>query len=161
MGQIKYSSADLPQVPGARVAIVMSKWYREFSDAMCTKCLNVLQQAGCEGVPVHVVPGSLEIPLAVRRLLKIDPLLEAVIVFGVILKGDTYHFEMVKNLTMSGLERVMFEFDTPIINEILAVDTLDFVRVRSADDERNKGLEAARAAAEIISWRRSYPLEER
>lgn len=155
MAQVEYSSHSVPAIAGAKVAIIMSKWYGEYSRAMIAKCKEVLAVAGCEDPAVHVVPGCLEMPLAVRHLLKRDPKLEAVIVFGVILKGDTYHFDIVKDLTMSGLEKVMFEFDTPIINEILPVNRIEDAAARASDDNKNKGIEAGLAAAEIIAWRRA------
>jgi 6,7-dimethyl-8-ribityllumazine synthase len=65
---------------------------------------------------------------------------------------------MVKGLTMSGIERVMFERDVPIINEILPVDRLEYAEARCADDDKNKGIEAALAAIEIIEWRRRHPV---
>jgi 6,7-dimethyl-8-ribityllumazine synthase len=87
--------------------------------------------------------------------------LEAIIVFGIIVKGDTYHFDMVKNLCMSGLERVMFECDIPIINEIIPVDSLEYIKARAGDNDKNKGIEAGKAAVEIIDWRRRNPLPGR
>jgi 6,7-dimethyl-8-ribityllumazine synthase len=157
MAQTSYSTTQVPSVVGARTAVIISKWYREYTEPMVTKCLEILVMAGCPAPRVHVVPGSLEIPLAARRLVENDPTLESIIVFGVILKGDTYHFEMVKDLANSGLERVMFEHDIPIINEVLPVDTLEYVRARCADDDKNKGIEAGLAAAEIMAWRRANP----
>ena len=157
MAQTSYATTQVPRVDGARTAILISKWHREFTEAMAKKCLGVLQQAGCAQPKVHVVPGSLEIPLAAKRLVENDPSLESIIVFGVILKGDTYHFEMVKDLANSGIERVMFEYDIPIINEIIPVDTLEYVKARCADDDKNKGLEAGLAAVEIMAWRRENP----
>ena len=157
MAQTSYATTQVPRVDGARTAIIISKWYREFTESMVKKCLGVLEQAGCTPPKVHVVPGSLEIPLAAKRLVENDPSLESIIVFGVILKGDTYHFEMVKDLANSGIERVMFENDIPIINEIIPVDTLEYVKARCANDDKNKGLEAGLAAVEIMAWRRENP----
>lgn len=157
MAQTSYATTQVPFVENARTAIIISKWYREFTEQMVKKCLGVLQQAGCTQPQVHVVPGSLEIPLAAKRLVENDPSLESIIVFGVILKGDTYHFEMVKDLANSGIERVMFEHDIPIINEIIPVDTLEYIKARCADDDKNKGLEAGLAAVEIMAWRRENP----
>jgi 6,7-dimethyl-8-ribityllumazine synthase len=158
MAQRTYSAANLPKTPKAKVAIVCSKWYGEISQSMTKRCVEVLVSAGCQTPEVHVLPGCLEIPLAVRRLAKRDAELEAVIVFGVILKGDTYHFDIVKDLTMSGLERVGFECDLPIINEILPVLSLEDAQKRAGDDDKNKGIEAGIAAVEIINWRRQHPL---
>ncbi len=121
---------------------------------MTKRCVEVLRAAGCQEPDVHILPGCLEIPLAVRRLVKRDLTIEAVVVFGVILKGDTYHFDIVKDLCMSGLERVGFECDIPIINEILPVAAIEDAYKRAGDNDSNKGLEAGIAAVEIIDWRR-------
>ena len=158
MAQQSYDIKNLPVVDKGQVAIVSSKWYGDISDAMIVPCEKLLQNAGCLPIEKHILPGCLEIPLAVRRIVKRNPSLEAVIVFGVILKGDTYHFDIVKDLSMSGLERVGFECDIPIINEILPVDTIEHAYKRAGDDDKNKGLEAALAALEIIQWRRQNPL---
>lgn len=161
MAQTSYSAASVLQVPGAKVAIIASKWYREISESMIARCEPLLREGGCHQPDVHIVPGCLEIPLAARRLMQCDPSLEAIIVFGVIVKGDTYHFDIVKDLCMSGLERVMFECDVPVINEILPVNSIEDARARSGEDDKNKGIEAALAALEIIHWRRRYPLPAR
>lgn len=160
MAQVTYSSDKLPSVPGAKVVIIASKWYREISEAMIERCIPLLEEGGCHRPDVHIVPGCLEIPLCARRLMQCDPTIEAVIVFGVILKGDTYHFDIVKDLCMSGLERVTFECDVPVINEILPVNRIEDAQARSGRDDKNKGLEAAIAALEIIHWRRQHPLPQ-
>jgi 6,7-dimethyl-8-ribityllumazine synthase len=64
---------------------------------------------------------------------------------------------MVKDLANSGIERVMFENDIPIINEIIPVDSLDYIKARSGDNDKNKGIEAGLAAVEIMRWRRENP----
>ena len=158
MAQITYSIENLPRVSNGKIAIILSKWYREVSDAMVEKCIPLLERAGCLRPEVHVLPGCLEIPLAARRLVQRDPSLEALIVFGVIVKGNTYHFDIVKDLCMSGLERVTFECDIPVINEILPVNKIEDALARSADDSKNKGIEAALAALEVIDWRRRHPV---
>lgn len=159
MAQVSYLLDGLPAIPGSKVAIFLSKWHREYSEKMASKCVSVLERFECTDIQMHLLPGCLEIPLAVRRIAQRTPALDAAIVFGVILKGDTYHFEMVRDLCMSGLERVMFEFDIPIINEVLPVNKIEDVIARSSDNDRNKGLEAAAAAIEIIDWRRRHPLK--
>jgi 6,7-dimethyl-8-ribityllumazine synthase len=158
MAKATYSPENIPQTPNAKVVIVCSKWYGEISESMTKRCVEVLQAAGCSEPEVHTLPGCLEIPLAVRRLVRRDPKIEAVVVFGVILKGDTYHFEIVKDLCMSGLERVSFECDIPIINEVLPVVTIEDAYKRAGNDDSNKGLEAGIAAVEVIDWRRKHPL---
>ena len=80
--------------------------------------------------------------------------IDAIICFGVIVKGDTLHFEMISEESMRGLGQVMHEFRRPVVVEILPVFDIQQAIDRSSDDEFNKGIEAAVAALEMISWRR-------
>ena len=125
MAQTNYNSRNIPTAPGAKVAIVYSKWHREVSEAMIEKCVSLLADGEAQEPDVHMLPGSLELPLAARRLARRDPEIEAIIAFGVIVRGGTAHFDMVKDSCLRGLERVMFEEDIPIIMEVLAVDSLE------------------------------------
>jgi len=153
--QHSYSGTSLPQISGATIAILQSKWHREHTDRMVTKCVELLKSAGAAEPEIHILPGSIELPLAARRLVRRGKKYDAIIVFGAIVKGDTFHFEMVMNMCAQGLNQVMLEEDVPIINEVLPVTNIDQLIARTGDNEHNKGLEAAIAAAEVISWRRS------
>jgi 6,7-dimethyl-8-ribityllumazine synthase len=158
-----HSTRSLPSIPGAKIAILSTKWYRSEVDRMVGKCMETLALTGCDEPDLHVLPGCVELPLAARRVLRSGKRrsakgYEALITFGIVLKGETYHFEMIVDDCMRGLSRVMFEEDTPIIVEVLPVLSLEQAIARSGDDECNKGIEAAAAAAEIIHWRRSNPL---
>ncbi len=148
----------LPKIksPG-RIAILKSKWYPEIVDALTQTCEGVLREHGFEEVDVHTLPGSLELPLAAADLLAVDKQgeIDAVICFGVILKGETLHFEMITNECMRGLATVMLQYRRPVIVEILPVFEMEHAQARAADDEFNKGYEAAAAAIEMIHWRRS------
>ena len=96
-------------------------------------------------------------PLAAADLLATDvhEEIDAVICFGVIVKGETLHFEMISNECMRGLGNVMLQYRRPVIVEILPVFEMAHAQARAADDEFNKGYEAAAAAIEMIAWRRS------
>jgi 6,7-dimethyl-8-ribityllumazine synthase len=154
--------SSLPAIasPG-RIAILCSKWYPEIVDAMSTVCERVLREAGYERVEVHTLPGSLELPLAAADLLAADRAgeLDAVICFGVIVKGETLHFEMISNECMRGLAAVGLEYRRPVVVEVLPVFDIEHARARAGDDEFNKGYEAAAAAIEMIHWRRSVLAE--
>ena len=149
--------STLPRIsnPGSMV-ILKSKWYPEFVDSLSSKCINVLNQCGYQEIEEHILPGSLEIPLAARDILTEDTSnrVDAIICFGVIVKGDTLHFELISQESMRGLGMVMHEFRRPIIVEILPVYELDQAKQRSSNDEFNKGIEAAVAAIEMVAWRR-------
>ncbi len=142
--------------PG-RICILQSKWYPELVTNMTRACQRVLDHAGYSQVEVHTLPGSLEIPLAARDLLALDSAgeIDAIICFGIIIKGDTLHFELISNESMRGLGVISHEFRRPVVVEILPVYTEQQAIDRASDDEFNKGIEAAVAALEMISWRRS------
>ena len=137
--------------------ILKSKWYPEIVDALARTCMSVLHEKGYSQVAVHTLPGSLELPLAAADLLALDTQAEidAVICFGVIVKGETFHFEMITHECMHGLANVMLQYRRPVIVEVLPVLKIEHAEARAADDEFNKGYEAAAAAIEMIHWRRS------
>ena len=141
--------------PGS-IVILKSKWYPDLVNNLSSTCTEVLKTAGYTEIEEHVLPGSLEIPLAARDVLSEDVAqkIDAVICFGVIVKGETLHFELISQESMRGLGAVMHEFRRPIIVEILPVFDIDQAERRSADDEFNKGIEAAVAALEMVFWRR-------
>lgn len=155
MAQTAYDLRDIPQIPDAEIAIIQSKWHSNYSDVMVSKCIAALEATACKTPSVHQLPGCFELPLAARDVARNNKSLEAIIVFGIIIKGDTYHFEMVMEETVRGLGKVMFECNIPVINEILPVTSEQQVIDRCGDNDSNKGLEAAIAAAEMISWRRN------
>ena len=151
-------TSGLPAIdrPG-RICILQSKWYPELVQSMSEACQQVLGQAGYTDIHTHTLPGSLEIPLAARDLLAqdVEQQIDAIICFGVIIKGDTLHFEMISEESMRGLGSVMHDFRRPVVVEILPVFTMQQAVDRASDDEFNKGIEAAVAAIEMFAWRRS------
>ena len=148
--------AALPAVPAARVAILCSKWYGEIVAALRDKCVAVLADKGV-AAECHTLPGCFEFPFAANELAKREPKPDAIVCLGVIVKGDTYHFEMIADECVRGLGAVSRAERVPIINEILPVADVAHAEARAGDDDANKGIEAAAAAIEIIAWRRGLP----
>lgn len=154
--QTTYSDQPPARIPGSRIAILQARWHQEHTATMVQRCSAVLAAAGCDAVEVHQLPGSLELPLAAQVLLEeSEHEYDGIVCFGAIMKGDTYHFEMVADECTRGLGEVSRSYGVPIANEVLAVTNLDQLLARTADDERNKGVEAAHAIIEFIAWRRS------
>ena len=144
----------LPRVDGAEVAVLRSKWYADVVESMYAACARVLAAKGVRHAS-HVLPGCFEFPYAADVLCRGRAgLLGAVICLGVVLKGETGHFEMIVSECVRGLGEVSRRRDVPIINEILPVTDLAQARARAGDDGFNKGIEAAAAAIEIIHWQR-------
>ena len=156
------TSVDLSALPPidrpGTIHILCSKWYPEYVQSLSSTCERVLRGHGYTRVVVHTLPGSLELPLAARDLLAEDSTtsIDAIICFGIIVKGETYHFEMISNECMRGLGDVMHTFRRPIIVEVIPVVDIAHAAARSADDEFNKGIEAAVAAIEMVAWRRRH-----
>ena len=153
MAQNVVDTSNLPRVTGARVAVLTSKWYDDVVCSLRDRCVEVLNNNGVTDVTSHTLPGCLEFPYAANELIRDDPEIDAIVCLGVVLKGDTMHFEMMVDEVVRGLGEVSRQGRVPIINEILPVTELAQARMRAADDELNKGIEAAVAAIEIIAWR--------
>jgi len=139
---------------GASVAILCSKWYPEIVGSLHGKCVAVLRSKGVDRIDTHTLPGSLEFPFAAGEVVRRDPGIDAIICLGVVLKGDTHHFEMIVDECVRGLGEVSRTAQVPVVNEVLPVTELAHAEARAADDGFNKGIEAAAAAIEIIHWRR-------
>lgn len=158
MAQSAVDLSNLPVIenPG-KIAILKSKWYPELTARLADTCAGVLRGHGYADVDVHTLPGSLELPLAAADLLAtdVDEQIDAIVCFGIIVKGETLHFEMITNECMRGLGEVMRQYRRPIIVEILPVLEMAHAEARAGEDEFNKGYEAAAAAVEMIAWRRA------
>ena len=133
---------------GRRVAIVLSRFNAEIGDGLLAGALRALDEAGVatENVAVVTVPGALESPLALQRLAQTGDF-NALVALGAVIRGETYHFEIVANESAAGLSSVQLEFGIPIGNGILTCDTEEQARARMDA----KGFEAARAAIELAN----------
>ena len=141
----------LPQVAQAHVAVLRSKWHEEIVESLYAACARVLQAKGVAQTG-HLLPGCFEFPYAANELCESRQPPQAIICLGVVLKGETYHFEMILNECVRGLGEVSRRRRVPIINEILPVTDIAQARARAGADEWNKGIEAAAAAIEILHW---------
>ncbi|MCV2504006.1 MAG: 6,7-dimethyl-8-ribityllumazine synthase, partial [Neisseriaceae bacterium] len=92
------------------------------------------------------VPGALEIPIALQNLLVCDDF-DALIALGVVIRGETYHFELVADISARGISRVSLDFNTPIANAVLTTENDEQAIARA----RIKGSEAADVAIEMAN----------
>lgn len=134
-----------------KIAIVSSNFRAEISDNLEKNCLLTLSKKGLrmDQVDIFRVPGSFEIPLVVKRLAKRN-LYRAIITFGAIVKGDTYHFEQIANECARACMDLSLQYEIPIIFEVLAVYDLKDALIRATRKKENKGVEAAYTALEMI-----------
>ena len=145
-----YNTSKTSQIPGARVAILQAKWHNEHTDKMVEACSRILKAAKCAVIEKHVVPGSYELPLAAKRLAKMK-VYDAIVIFGAVVKGETDHYEVILQTCIRELGRVMYDFEIPIIMELMPVHDLKHLIARSTG-KHNKGIEAAQATIDIIRW---------
>jgi 6,7-dimethyl-8-ribityllumazine synthase len=131
-----------------RVAIVQSRFNPDIGAGLLASALRALREAGVtdDRITVVTVPGALEIPLALQRLAQLRDY-DALVALGAVIRGDTYHFDIVANESASGLASVQLEFGVPIGNGILTCDTEAQAQARMAA----KGGEAALAALELAN----------
>jgi len=139
-----------PRTTGAsrRVGVVLSRFNPEIGDGLLASALRGLSDAGvAEGdVIVATVPGALEAPLALQRMAQSGDF-DALVAIGAVIRGETYHFEIVANESARGVSEVALQFGIPIGNGILTCDTDDQARARM----QTKGYEAAQAALEVAN----------
>jgi 6,7-dimethyl-8-ribityllumazine synthase len=131
-----------------RIGIVQARFNEWAGRALAESCTNELITLGVDEDDItHVtVPGSLEIPLALAKLAATDEF-DALIALGCVIRGETYHFEVVANESARGLSQVALEHGVPVANAILTVDTDEQARVRLEE----KGRDAARVAVEMAN----------
>jgi 6,7-dimethyl-8-ribityllumazine synthase len=112
----------------------------------------VLAGAGVADADVSVVrvPGAFEIPLVARKLAE-GKRIDAVIALGCLIKGDTMHFEYIASATSTAIMEVATATGVPVAFGVLTTLTEEQALARAADDEQNKGREAARAAVEMAT----------
>jgi 6,7-dimethyl-8-ribityllumazine synthase len=133
---------------GLRVGIVMSRFNIDVSEGLLGACADELRrhQVQAGDMLLLSVPGALEIPLALRKLAD-SGRFDALIALGSVIRGETYHFEVVSNESATGLARVQLETGIPVANGILTTDDDDQALARMSV----KGAEAARAAIEMAN----------
>ena len=108
-----------------------------------------------ENIDIVHVPGAWELPLAVKRALQVARP-DAVIALGAVIRGGTPHFEYVAGGCNAALGNLQLEFDTPIANGVLTVNSIEQAIERSGTKAGNKGAEAAMAAMEMVSLLRGF-----
>ena len=137
---------------GLKIAIIRSEFNPLITKNLEQYCLKTLKQQGVKrgNITAFLVPGALEIPIAAKLLAK-SKRYHAIIALGAIIKGDTYHFELVANECARGCMDIVLEYEVPVIFEVLATYTLEQAQIRSSNNKNNKGIEAAVAALKICT----------
>jgi 6,7-dimethyl-8-ribityllumazine synthase len=131
-----------------RVGIVLSRFNAAIGQPLLDGALRALGEAGAQesSITVVTVPGALEAPLALQRMAQSGDY-DALVALGAVIRGETFHFDIVATESASGLASVQLEFGIPIGNGILTSDTDEQALARASV----KGYEAAMAAVEMAN----------
>ncbi len=130
------------------IGIVQARFNEPVTNALAEACRAELAALGVLAKHIdHVmVPGALEVPLALQTLAEKNNY-DALIALGCIIRGETYHFELVANESGAGVTRVSLDYQIPIANAILTVENMAQAEARQSD----KGRDAARVAVEMAN----------
>ena len=133
-----------------QIAIIVSRFNEMITRLLLEGCLDELKKGGIKEADIKVVwvTGAFEIPLIALKLARRKNI-DAVICLGAIIRGETFHFELVARQTASGIQQAAIATGIPIIFGVLAVDTLEQAYKRS-EGSNHRGRESARSALEMI-----------
>lgn len=138
------------QLNGAalRIGVVRARFNEPIGAGLLAACLERLTALGVAPgrVTVVSVPGALEVPLALQQLAATEHY-DALIALGAVVRGDTYHFEIVANESAAGISQVQLDAGVPVANGILTTDTEEQAFARVAQ----KGSDCAEAAVEMAN----------
>ena len=130
------------------IGIVQARFNEPITNALAQACKAELLALGVREKYIDhvVVPGALEIPVALQAMAEKSKY-DALIALGCIIRGETYHFELVANESGAGVSRVALDYQVPIANAILTTENLEQAIARKTE----KGREAARVAVEMVN----------
>jgi 6,7-dimethyl-8-ribityllumazine synthase len=130
------------------IAIVQARFNESITNALAEACRAELAALGVEEKNIdHVfVPGALEVPVALQALAEKGGY-DSLIALGCIIRGETYHFELVANESAAGVTRVALDYQLPVANAILTTENEEQAVARQVD----KGRDAARVAVEMAN----------
>lgn len=133
---------------GLSIGVVMSRFNQPVCEGLFQSCIEELLKLGVlrDDILVVTVAGALEIPLALKKIADSGQV-HALVALGAVIRGETYHFEVVSDQSAAGILRVQLDTGIPAANGVLTVDTDEQAEARMAV----KGAEAARVAIEMAN----------
>ena len=143
---------------GFRFAIVASRWNDSLVSRLIDGALDALAELSADenAVEVFRVPGSFEIPLCALKAAESGKF-DAVICLGVIIRGETPHFDYIATETVRGIGEAALKSGVPLLFGVITADNIDQAIDRAGEKLSNKGFEAARAAVELVNlYRKAF-----
>jgi 6,7-dimethyl-8-ribityllumazine synthase len=137
---------------GFRFGIVLSRFNDFISKNLLTGAIDMLKRHGVEEdhIIIYKVPGSFEIPLICKKL-ALSKKFDAIVALGVVIRGDTPHFDYIANEVSKGVAKVSLDSGIPVIFGVLTTDNIEQAAERAGLKSGNKGAEAALNAIEMVN----------
>lgn len=148
--------ANLSNSAEPSFAIIVGRWNQKFNDEMLAGAKQAFMEKQILESNVHVYycPGAFEMPVLALNLIE-EKEYDALICLGTVVRGDTYHFELVANESARGIMEVSLDTGVPVINGILAVENEEQAEHRALQSKENKGYELALSAIDIADTLKS------
>lgn len=145
-----------PDATGARFCLLAARWNETYVQRLVEAAVTTLRARGADedALELRWVPGSYELPVAAKWAAD-SGMFDAVLAFGVVLRGETEHFRLVADAASEGLMRVMLDTGVPVLNGVLAAYDVAQVEARSGGAMGNVGAQIALAAALMVQHRRA------
>lgn len=147
---MSHYEGDMRAAPGARFAIIASRWNPRITDTLVAGARRTFAEHGVaeEAIDVIRVPGAWELPIAAAAVAKKGSH-AAIVALGCVVRGDTRHYEQVADGCSDGLMRVAIDHGVPVANGVLAVDRFEDAEARAGGSHGNKGEECALVVLEM------------
>lgn len=141
----------LPSAEDMRFGVVVSEWNEQVTDALLAGCVRTLKASGCadHNIQIRYVPGSFELPLGAQFFAEYTDV-DAVIVLGCVIQGETKHFDYVCQGVTNGVTRVTIDWNMPVAFGVLTTENLQQALDRAGGKLGNKGEEAAATAIKMV-----------
>ena len=147
----KYDVSRVPDGKNSRIALVVSEWNKEITEALFQGAKNTLIDHNVlnKNIVRIDVPGSFELIYGANSAQRMD--FDAIIAIGCIIKGETRHFEFISNAVAQGIKDLNINGKAPVVFCVLTDETIEQSIARSGGDKGNKGVEAAFTALRMTS----------
>jgi 6,7-dimethyl-8-ribityllumazine synthase len=146
----KHDASKIPSAKGMKVAIVVSEWNPEITEALYNGAVKTLKENDCKAKNISRVnvPGSFELPSAaqfVAERKKVD----VIICIGCVIQGETRHFDFICEAVANGIVNVSLKYNLPVIFGVLTTNNMAQAKARAGGKHGNKGVEAAVSAIKM------------
>lgn len=147
----KYDVSRVPDGKSSRIALVVSEWNKEITEALFQGAKNTLIDHNVlnKNIVRIDVPGSFELIYGANSAQRMD--FDAIIAIGCIIQGETRHFEFISNAVAQGIKDLNINGKAPVVFCVLTDETIEQSIARSGGDKGNKGVEAAFTALRMTS----------